>query len=91
MARLLGGRTADGKIIGNDPEISKLLMAWSAEINPVASVVEDNAGSSRSIDTELTEIKALRQTNPSKYWSPAVQARELELITAQQKDRARSA
>jgi hypothetical protein len=91
MARLLGGRTADGKIIGNDPEISKLLMAWSAEINPVASVVEDNAGSSRSIVTELTEIKALRQTNPSKYWSPAVQARELELITAQQKDRARSA
>lgn len=91
MARLLGGRTADGKIIGNDPEISKLLMAWSAEINPVASVVEDGAsGSSRSIDTELSEIKGLRQSNPQKYWSPEVQARELELITAQQKDRARA-
>lgn len=90
MARLLGGRTSDGKIIGNDPDILRQLMTWSHEINPVASVVEDGAGSSRSIDTELSEIKAMRQSNPSKYWSPAVQARELELITAQQKDRARS-
>lgn len=92
MARLLGGRTADGKIIGNDPEISKLLMTWSHEINPVASVVEDGAsGTSRSIDTELAELKALRSTNPQRYYSAEVQKRELELIEAKQKDRARSA
>ena len=89
MARLRGGRTADGKIIGNDPDILRALMTWSAEINPIASVVEGGHQSGRSIETELAEIRALRSTNRQRYDSAEVQARELELIEAQQKNRAR--
>lgn len=87
-ARLMGGRTADGKIIGNDPDMVRWLASLAAEVNPAATVVEDGAGGV-PIEAELAQIKALRQTDAKRYWSDAVQAREAELIAAQHKIQAR--
>ena len=89
-ARLMGGRTADGRIIGNDPDMVRFLVGLVNEINPIASVVEDGSPSAMSIDSELAEIKKLRTTDPKRYNSEVVQARELELLTAQQKHQARN-
>lgn len=89
FARLMMGRTADGKVIGNDPDILRLLDTWRSEINPAASVVEDGAQSGMSIDAELEKLQALRRTDRKKYWSPEVQAREAELYAIQEKLRAR--
>ena len=89
-ARIVGGRTADGKIIGNDPDIMRWLIGMTNEINPIASVVEDGSPSAMTIDNELAEIKKLRTTDPKRYNSAVVQARELELLTAQQKHQARN-
>ncbi len=89
FARLMGGRTMDGAIIGNDPEVARFLSSLSYEINPGETVVEDGDPSGMGVERELAEIKALRTSNPSRYWSDTIQTRELELLGAQQKIQAR--
>ncbi len=88
-ARLMGGRTADGRVIGNDPDMLRFLVGMAREINPEATVVEEGRPGGMSIDAELASLKDLRKTDPKKYWSEAVQARELELLNAKQKVQAR--
>lgn len=88
--RLLSGRMADGKIIGNDPDMVRFLVSLSHEINPATLVVDDTTNAGQTIDTELEEIRAMRSTDKRKYYSNEVQQREQELIAAQMKLRARS-
>lgn len=90
FSRIMGGRTADGRLIGNDPTVVNWLIGLVNEVNPAATVVEDGNQSGVTIDTELAQIQGLRQSDPKKYWSNEVQARELELITAKSKIQARA-
>lgn len=90
IRRLLGGRMADGSVIGNDPDFIRWAVGLAREINPAATVTEDGDQSGKTIEAELAEIGALQKTDPKKYWSEPVQARELELIAAQQKLRAKA-
>lgn len=90
ISRLLGGRTADGRRIGNDPDVIRWLASIAHEVNPAATITEDGDQSGKSIDAELAEIRALRTSDPKKYRSDAVQARELALIEAQLKLKARA-
>lgn len=85
FSRLMGGRTADGKLIGNDPDMLRWLDSIRSEINPAASVVEDGNQTGLSIDNELQQIKNMRRTDPRRYWSGTVQTREQELLAAQLK------
>jgi len=88
-ARLMGGRTADGKLIGNDPDMVRFLVGLAHEINPVATVVEDGVGS-KGAETRLAELKALRKTNSKAYWSEPIQREEAELIAALEKEKSRA-
>lgn len=90
ITRILGGRTTDGRIIGNDPDVIRWLAGMAHEVNPAATVTEDGDQSGKTIEAELAEIRALQKTDSKKYWSDAVQKRELELIAAQQKIQARA-
>ena len=90
-SRIIGGRTADGRIIGNDPEIMRWLISMANEVNPVASVVEDSAGGLRSAETRLDELKAMRKSDPKKYWGDDIQREELALLDAVAKTKARAA
>lgn len=90
FSRLVGGRTADGKIIGNDPVVMNWLISLVNEVNPAATVVEDGNQSGVTIDTELAEIQKLRTTDRRKYFSDEVQARERELLEAKSKIQARA-
>jgi hypothetical protein len=84
FARLMGGRMADGKRVGNDPDMLRWLDSIRGEINPAASVVEDGAGT-QSVEAELEKIKGLRKTDPQKYWANDTQKREQELYAALEK------
>jgi hypothetical protein len=86
----MGGRMADGRIIGNDPAMIRWLAALAHEVNPAATVTEDGDMSGKSIEDELAEIKALRKTDRKKYDSDAVQTRERELIEASERIRAKA-
>lgn len=92
-ARLMGGRTADGKIIGNDPDMVRWLVGLAREMNPVATVTE-GGGSFVSIDAEIASIEA-EMRDPQKraayYKDETKQARYRELLGAREKDRARKA
>ena len=89
-ARLMGGRTADGKMIGNDPDMVRWLSALAFERNPSASVVEDGDQSGQTIETEITSIeKRMREDRPGYFKDEKQQARYRELLDARGKIQAR--
>lgn len=90
--RLLGGRMADGTIIGDDPDMTRWLVSMAKEINPVSTVIDDAAGSGKGIDDEIAEIESLMRTDRRAYdKDPRKQSRYLELLEARSKHRARVA
>jgi hypothetical protein len=91
FGRLMGGRTADGKIIGNDPDMVRFLVNIAREINPAATVVEDGGESGVSIENEIASLeKRMREDRPSYFKDERAQARYRELIGAREKVRARA-
>ena len=81
--RLLGGRSADGKLLGDDPAMIKWLAGLQREINPLATLAPTTGGSGSD---RLAEIRKFRRENPNGYDSDkAMQAEELKLIEATQK------
>lgn len=86
-ARLLGGRTADGKIIGDDPDVTRFLVNLANNLNPAGTVVEDADPSGKSIDTEIAEIEKVMRTDRRKY-DKELAPRYQELIAARDKIRA---
>ncbi|ARM83988.1 hypothetical protein [Marinobacter salarius] len=85
--RLLGGRTADGKVVGNDPETLKWLSGLARQINPVATVVPGaGANQASAVQDEISSIETTMRTEPDKYWKdPKMQARYNELLQAQER------
>lgn len=91
FARLLGGRTSDNKVIGNDPEILRWLDSMRNEINPAASVVEDGQQGGLSIDAEIKQIEATMRSDRRTYnKDPKMQARYLQLLETRNKIQARA-
>jgi hypothetical protein len=90
-ARLVGGRTADGKVIGDDPDLVRWLSGLSNELNPAATISEDGDLSGKSIDDELAEIKKFRAENKNAYFKDEkMQERYRDLLEAQQRIQARN-
>lgn len=90
-SRLLGGRMADGSVIGNDPDMLRWLDAMRNEINPAATVVEDGNQSGMTIDAEIKAIEGRMRTDRIGYFKDeAAQARYRDLLTARDKIRARA-
>lgn len=90
-ARLMGGRTADGRIIGNDPDIVRWLVSLAQDVNPAATVVEDGNQSGLTIDAEIRKIEDRMRTDSRGYYKDEpMQARYRELLTAREKIRARA-
>jgi len=91
FARLLAGRTADGTLIGNDPDFIKWAASLAYEINPAMSVVEDAGDGGKRIEDELKDISKLRRENRAAYNKDTrLQERERELLDAQSKIQARA-
>lgn len=92
FARLMGGRTADGRIIGNDPDMVRWLSSLVSEINPAATVVESGDNSGRTIDEEIAAIeRRMKEDRRGYFKDEAMQARYRELLQAREKVRARGA
>lgn len=89
-ARLMGGRTADGKIIGNDPDMVRWLVSIAQEINPSATVVEDGNQSGLGVDAEIAAIEKRMRTDRRGYFKDeAAQNRYRELLDVRGKIQAR--
>jgi hypothetical protein len=90
-ARLMGGRLADGSIIGNNPDIVRWLVSIAQDVNPAATVVEDGNQSAMTVDAEIKQIEQRMKDDRRGYFKDeAAQARYRELITARDKIRAKA-
>jgi len=90
VARLMGGRTADGALIGHDPEMVRFLIGLARELNPVATVTEQGNQSGQTIDDEIEEIREKMRADRRGYFNDdKLQARYRELIATRDKNRSR--
>lgn len=89
--RLLAGRTADGRKIGDDPGIIKWLAAIAKEFSPAAAYIPvGTTAPGKAIGDRLAEIKSMMGTEA--YWkNPAIQEEFRQLTEAQEKYSGRSA
>lgn len=91
--RVLTARTADGRVIGDDPDVVRWLASMAQEINPAASVVEDADASGKSVEAEIEEIeKSWRdpKTKREYFKSPEKQARYRKLLETRERIRAKA-
>ena len=90
FARIMGGRTSDGRIIGNDPDMVRWLTAIAQDVNPAAMVVEDGDQSGQSVENEIASIeKRMREDKRAYFKDEKAQARYRELLAARDKIQAR--
>lgn len=85
---LMLGRTSDGRIIGDDPRMLKLLSNWAREINPIQTVVPNTGTNApEAIKDEISKLVKMSGDKKSEYWSkdkgPAMQQRLRDLNEAQ--------
>lgn len=93
--RFMNGYLADHTPIKASVEAWKWLVQMEREINPAATVVPGAGGDvGKTIDTELTNLKALMGNPNSEYWkgpkAEANQARYRELLAAQERIKAKA-
>lgn len=93
--RIMGGRTADGRRIGDDPAFLGVMLAMQKELFPAASVVPAGTqNQAKAVGDRIAEINAIMASDDAdaKYWkNPAVQAEYKQLIEAQERMNKRSA
>lgn len=91
---LLTGRTADGRLIGDNPVFLKQMAALARELNPMAPLVPmGTTDPAKTVDAELEEIRNIRRNKPDEYDANRAkyEAREVELIDARLKVQKRQA
>lgn len=89
--RLMTGRTADGKVIGNDPEIAKHLVALSRELFPMATVTGAASDGGRGMNERIAEIETKMRTDRSAYFKDAgLQEEYRRLVDARDRQKVRS-
>lgn len=86
----LGGRLADGSLIGDNPAVIRWLSGMAREINPLATVAPGSGTNAmQAVENELAGLKAMMGDKKSAYWQKGtgekLQARYRELVSAQQR------
>jgi len=95
-ARVLAGRTPDGRKIGDDPAFVKQMASLARELNPAATLVPLGSGDpAKSVEGRLADITAMMGDRNSEYWkgpkSDRLQQEYRDLIEAQDKIKSRAA
>lgn len=88
-SRLMGGRMADGKLIGNDPDMVKFLVALAMDRNPAISVVEDSDIGGKGVDARISEIEKIMREDRPRY-NKEFAGEYAELLSTREKIRARA-
>jgi len=88
----LGGRMADGTLVGDNPNVIRWLVAQARELNPIGTVMPGSGTNAvQAMETELNNLKSMMADRKSEYWkgpkSAQLQGRYRELLTA--RDRAK--
>lgn len=92
-ARVLAGRTPDGRKLGDDPAFVQQMAALARELNPAATLVPaGTTDPNKGVAGRLAEIRKFAQENPDKYdQDKAMQAEQRNLLDAQARMKNRAA
>ena len=67
--QIMGGRLADGTMIGNSPSVLRWLSSLAREVNPTATVVPGSGvNAAQAIQSEMQSLTALMGDRQSEYW-----------------------
>lgn len=95
---IMAGRTADGRLIGDDPRFLKAMAQMALDLNPAATLVPHaGADTGKVMEERLSELKTWMSApkgsdNWKKYWKDEkVQEEYRDLVNAQDKMKARAA
>lgn len=94
MADLLfNSRTADGKLIGDHPEVLRWLSSLARDVNPMSTLVPaGSADPMKAGEARITEIEQMMRSEPDKYWkNQDVQTEYGKLLEAREALRGRAA
>lgn len=85
VGEIKNARLADGTPLLAHAHVIRAFVDAAIEKNPLAKVVPGaGANQASAVEDELKALRKLQVTDPKTYWSAETQARELELISAQQ-------
>lgn len=89
---LMGARLADGTAFGSNPAALKWILGMAGEINPAGFISPGEAKTqAQGVEDEINKINEIMRTDRKKYdKDPAMQARYLQLLDAQEKLSARA-
>lgn len=93
---IANARGPDGRALLNNPDVMRALAQTAREINPAATIVAPGAANQgQAVEDEINSLKKLMGNKSSEYWkgpkAENLQARYRQLITAQEKLKARAA
>lgn len=90
--RLFGGRTADGRLIADDPETLKWMAQLALDMNPAASILPAGGADGAAMESEIEKIEKFMQSNRAEYFrDEKMQDRYRKLLEARDKTKARAA
>lgn len=89
--RLLGGRMADGRRLGDDKDMVIFLSRLAREMNPTATITPANGQSpGATVESRIAEIEKTMNNNPDAYWrDQAMRGEYTKLLQVREQSRKR--
>lgn len=91
--RLMGGRTADGRLIGDDPAVLRWLSQVALDLNPAATILPASMNAA-GFKSRFDELEALSKNAAGEYYrgpnAKELQREHYKLIEAQEKMQTRT-
>jgi len=75
-------RLPDGTLFKNSPEVQDLLVRLARQINPVGAHMPQGASDPNTINDEIARLRALKNSDPKKYYGKETQERIIALTEA---------
>ncbi|MFK0687984.1 hypothetical protein ACFX5Q_07235 [Mesorhizobium sp. IMUNJ 23033] len=86
FTNLMGGRMADGRKIGNHPDVLRFFAAKAVAENPMATIVPAGGSSAEGLHTEIATMeKRMKEDRAAWHKDTKAQERYRQLITARDK------
>lgn len=86
FGNLMGGRLADGRKIGDHPDVLKFFAAKAVAENPMATIIPAGGSSSEGLLAEIATMeKRMKEDRAAWHKDTTAQARYRQLITARDK------
>ena len=88
--RMFAGRTADGHLIGDDPQFLQWFAQLARELSPQATLVSAGVDNAKNLSDQLETIQRTMREDPQKYWKDtSMQERYRTLLETRDKFQAR--